>query len=264
MVGRMARAARELVRRVAAEGHTVGTHTYSHMDLGGHRRAGRSMGDSVPQSGSFWSFGGGDAPVRRRAPVFLPAPTQARAEAEIERGITAVSQALGQPVAPFFRFPYLDDTQALKRYLGTRNVAMFSIDVDTFDYRTKNPEDVIRRAMNGLRREHRGIILFHDIQGSTAAALPTLLARLKADNYRIVHLVPKAPVVLASAGELPMGAAAAAVAEPEPVPAGERKRKRQATREGIETAEAPAVKSRPRPPRPPRQAPPPSAGWWFW
>ena len=46
--------------------------------------------------------------------------------------------------------------------------------------------------MADLARAKKGIILFHDIQPSTARALPALLADLKAKGYRIVHLQPKA------------------------------------------------------------------------
>ena len=46
--------------------------------------------------------------------------------------------------------------------------------------------------MGDLARPRKGIILFHDIQPSTARALPGLLADLKAKGYRVVHMVPKA------------------------------------------------------------------------
>ena len=46
--------------------------------------------------------------------------------------------------------------------------------------------------MADLARAKKGIILFHDIQPSTARAIPALLADLKAKGYRVVHLKPKA------------------------------------------------------------------------
>jgi hypothetical protein len=39
----------------------------------------------------------------------------------------------------------------------------------------------------------KGIILMHDIKRSTAAALPTILRQLKANGFKVVHLVPKDP-----------------------------------------------------------------------
>ena len=69
---------------------------------------------------------------------------------------------------------------------------MFATDINSLDYRTHNPQTVVRRVMALLERRGRGIILFHDIHGSTAAALPTLLLQLKAKGFKVVHLTPKA------------------------------------------------------------------------
>ena len=40
------------------------------------------------------------------------------------------------------------------------------------------------------RNGHKGMLLLHDSHPWTAAMLPLLLAKLKADGYRIVHMVP--------------------------------------------------------------------------
>ena len=157
MVGKMAQSDPELVREVARRGHTVGTHTMSHSSM-------RTIGAS-------------------------------RAEAEIETGINAVSKALGRPVAPFFRFPFLADSRAMIAHLGQRNIAIFSIDVDAVDYRAHTGSTVHRNVMLGLLPLRKGILLFHDIQPSTAQGLMSVLDDLAAKGYKVVHLVPKAPVV---------------------------------------------------------------------
>jgi hypothetical protein len=64
--------------------------------------------------------------------------------------------------------------------------------VDSKDFRTRDPGTVQRKVMADLARAKKGIILFHDIQSSTARALPGLLTELKAKGYRIVHMQPKA------------------------------------------------------------------------
>jgi peptidoglycan-N-acetylglucosamine deacetylase len=154
LVGRMAVADPDMVQEYARRGHTIGTHTWSHANL-------QSL-------------------------------TPLRARAEIELGFSAVQHALGKPLAPFFRFPYLRDTPSLVTYLQGRQVGMFSIDIDSKDYRTPDAATVHRKVIGDLARMKKGIILFHDIQQSTARALPGLLAELKAKGYRIVHLQPKA------------------------------------------------------------------------
>jgi hypothetical protein len=47
--------------------------------------------------------------------------------------------------------------------------------------------------MSQLAYHKKGILLFHDIQPSTAQALPQVLRSLKARGYRVVHLRPVAP-----------------------------------------------------------------------
>jgi peptidoglycan-N-acetylglucosamine deacetylase len=153
LVGRMAVSDPDMVKEYFRLGHTIGIHTWSHANL-------RSI-------------------------------TPLRARNEIELGFSAVQQALGRPVAPFFRFPYLADSKSMAIHLQERNIATFSIDVDSKDYRTRSPEAVHRKVMSDLSRTRKGIILFHDIHASTARALPMLLADLKAQGYRVVHLRPK-------------------------------------------------------------------------
>jgi peptidoglycan/xylan/chitin deacetylase (PgdA/CDA1 family) len=113
------------------------------------------------------------------------------AKQEIEMGVSAVHMAVGGPTAPFFRFPDLQQPPDLMTYLGTRNIAIFSTDIDTFDFKLRKPDDVIKSAMTKLAKNGKGIVLMHDFQHNTAEALPELLRQLKAGGYKIVHMVPK-------------------------------------------------------------------------
>jgi 3-dehydroquinate dehydratase len=79
-------------------------------------------------------------------------------------------------------------------YLGTRNIAMFSCDIDSFDFKSKNSQQVIDTVMNKLNKLGKGIILMHDFQKHTAEALPELLRKLKAGGYKVVKMRAKAPV----------------------------------------------------------------------
>ena len=148
----------ELLRQVAAAGNTVGTHTWSHANLNSKKM------------------------------------TEQMAKDEIEKGNSAVKFALGTAPAPFFRFPELQQSPAAMAYLGTRNIAMFSCDLDSFDFRAKSPEQVISNVMTKLDKQGKGIILMHDFQKHTAEAMPELLRRLKAGGYKIVFMKPKAPM----------------------------------------------------------------------
>ena len=117
-----------------------------------------------------------------------------RPRQEIEMGVSAVHMAVGGPIAPFFRFPALQQPAELMAYLGTRNIAIFSTDIDTFDFKMHKPEDVVKSVMTKLDKHGKGIMLMHDFQQRTAEAMPELLRQLKAGGYKIVHMVPKQPV----------------------------------------------------------------------
>ena len=147
----------DISREVAAAGMSVGNHTWSHKDL-----AKNPYAKDIEQ-----------------------------AKQEIEMGVSAVHMAVGGPTAPFFRFPDLQQPPELMSYLGTRNIAIFSTDIDTFDFKLRKPDDVIKSAMTKLAKNGKGILLMHDFQHNTAEALPELLRQLKAGGYKIVHMVPK-------------------------------------------------------------------------
>jgi peptidoglycan-N-acetylglucosamine deacetylase len=143
----------EILKQVVAKGHTVGSHSWSHVNL-----AKKSLQE---------------------------------AKDEIENGVSAVALAAGRPLAPFFRFPGLSQTPELTAYLAERNISPFSIDLDSFDFKLKNPDRVIASVMTKLDKRGKGIILMHDFQHSTAVALPTLLLQLKAKGFKVVHLKAK-------------------------------------------------------------------------
>jgi peptidoglycan/xylan/chitin deacetylase (PgdA/CDA1 family) len=170
VVGEMAAAHPEVVKEIADQGHTIGTHTWSH----------RNLGHLAPAS----------------------------ARAQIESAFAEVEKAAGRPIAPFFRYPYLSSTNATVAYLQGRDIAQFAVDIDSSDWLIRNAQRVIQRVMTRLEARRRGIILLHDIHPSTALAVPGLLARLKEKGYRIVHLRPAAPVQTLVVSALPARTAA--------------------------------------------------------
>ena len=148
----------EILRQVAAAGHTVGAHTWSHANLNS-----KKMTDQLARD-------------------------------EIEKGYSAVKLALGAAPAPFFRFPELQHGPSAMAYLGTRNIAIFSCDLDSFDFRAKDAAQIVNTVMTKLDKQGKGIILMHDFQKHTAQALPALLQRLKAGGYKVVQMRSKAPL----------------------------------------------------------------------
>jgi peptidoglycan/xylan/chitin deacetylase (PgdA/CDA1 family) len=148
----------EILRQVAAAGHTVGGHTWSHANLNNKKLS------------------------------------EAQRKDEIEKGFSAVKWALEAAPAPFFRFPALQHPPEMVTYLGERNIAIFSCDVDSFDFKARKAEQVVDNIFKKLDKVGKGIILMHDFQKHTAEALPEILRRLKAGGYKVVQMKAKAPV----------------------------------------------------------------------
>jgi peptidoglycan/xylan/chitin deacetylase (PgdA/CDA1 family) len=148
----------EILRQVAAAGHTIGGHTWSHANLNNKKLS------------------------------------EAQRKDEIEKGFSAVKWALEASPAPFFRFPALQHPPEMVTYLGERNIAIFSCDVDSFDFKAHKSEQVVDNIFKKLDKVGKGIILMHDFQKHTAEALPEILRRLKAGGYKVVQMKAKAPV----------------------------------------------------------------------
>lgn len=150
VVGAQADRQPELVRRIHAEGHQLGNHTYSHfhcpeLDLGGLMR-------------------------------------------QIERTDDAVEAALGEGVLRtplLFRPPFgeLHPRQALYLALRGRSVAFWSR--DTRDYRDACADEI---AAMGATLDCGDVLLMHDRFPNTVEALPTLLETLERRGLRTVRL----------------------------------------------------------------------------
>jgi peptidoglycan/xylan/chitin deacetylase (PgdA/CDA1 family) len=157
-VGEMALSYPAMTKEVLARGHTVGTHTWSH-------------------------------------PNNLKRLSIDKAKDEIERGFAAVSLAAATGIAPFFRFPGLNDSDELLAYLQSRSIASFTVDVISNDSFIGSPQRIADRTLKQAIAQKGGILLFHDLKRPTAKALPAILAGLKAHGFKVVHLTAKAQVV---------------------------------------------------------------------
>lgn len=157
-IGRMARENPEGVRKLRDAGHSIGTHTQNH-------------------------------------PLSMNKMPVEHARQEIDDGIASVTAALGDPsaVAPFFRIPGLLRAEGVEDYLASQGIQTWSADFLADDWRHISSSRVFDLAMKRLEAKGKGILLLHDIQARTVAALPRILQQLKAGGYRIVHVVPATP-----------------------------------------------------------------------
>jgi peptidoglycan/xylan/chitin deacetylase (PgdA/CDA1 family) len=157
-IGRQANANPAGVRKLIAAGHTVGTHSQNH-------------------------------------PLTFNKMTIEQAKQEVDAGIASTVAALGDAskLAPFFRIPGLLRAEAVENYLASQGIQNWSADFVADDWRHIPPSRVYDLAIQRLEAKGKGILLLHDIQPRTVAALPKILQELKARGYRIVHVVPATP-----------------------------------------------------------------------
>ena len=158
VVGRMAHAYPDGLRRMRDAGHSIGTHSQNH-PLSFHRM-------SVEQ-----------------------------AKQEVDAGIASTAAVLGDRAAlsPFFRIPGLLRAQAVESYLAEQGLQAWSADFPADDWRPITAAQVFQIAMQRLEAKGKGIVLLHDIQPRTVGALPAFLRELKAKGYRVVHVVAASP-----------------------------------------------------------------------
>lgn len=160
MVGRPASGMQDAVRRIAAAGHTVGHHTWSH----------KNLNRISPQSAAH----------------------------EIDIGIAAIEMALHGvattvPSTPFFRYPFFDMTQATLDDLQGRGIVVFSADLLADDWVPMTPQQQLKLLIERLEAKKKGIVLLHDPRAQTVAMLGDFLRYLRDNGYRVVHVVPAAP-----------------------------------------------------------------------
>jgi len=158
-IGKMAQAFPDGVKRLHAEGHTIGTHSQDH-----------------PLS-------------------FQRMPLEKVAQ-QVDEGIASVKAALGddgKDVAPFFRIPGLLRSPQVDELLASRGLMTWSADFPADDWRSISSARVVALALTRLEAKGKGILLLHDIHARTVAALPTILRELKARGFHIVHVVPATP-----------------------------------------------------------------------
>jgi peptidoglycan/xylan/chitin deacetylase (PgdA/CDA1 family) len=165
-IGHMAQAYPDGVRKLRDAGHTVATHSQNH-------------------------------------PLSMNRMSVELAKQEIDAGIASVTSVLGDGAAPapFFRIPGLLRAEGVEDYLASKGIQTWSADFPADDWKHIPSSRVYEIAMKRLEEKGKGILLLHDIQPRTVAALPRILRELKARGYRIVHVVPATPEVPATPTE---------------------------------------------------------------
>ena len=164
IVGQMAKAYPETLRKTAAAGHTIAYHTMTH-----------------PLNMVKWPLD--------------------KAQANVRDGWQTVDQILyGQagdhPATPFFRYPGLFNSRALNEWFNGLDMGVYAIDAAGNDWlkgyiTLSDGPNVMNRALAELEARQGGILLLHDIKDSSSSIVGPLLKELKKRGFKIVHIMPK-------------------------------------------------------------------------
>jgi peptidoglycan/xylan/chitin deacetylase (PgdA/CDA1 family) len=138
---------RQLVREEIARGHMVGNHTIHHLFL-----CNRTNQDKVTD--------------------------------EVEGNGKLIADALGEP--PYlFRTPYGAHCPTLATKLAELGIRPIGWDIDPQDWRLRDAVKIEAYVKGAFRRlTGRNILLLHDVQAATVAALPKILDDLDQENER--------------------------------------------------------------------------------
>lgn len=166
IVGQMAKAYPETLRKTAAAGHTIAYHTMTH-----------------PLNMVKWPLD--------------------KAQGNVRDGWQTVDQILygkagDHPATPFFRYPGLFNSRALNEWFNGLDMGVYAIDAAGNDWlkgyiTLSDGPNVMNRALAELEARQGGILLLHDIKDSSSSIVGPLLRELKKRGYKVVHIVPKNP-----------------------------------------------------------------------
>ncbi len=157
LVGQQAQQYPDLVKRIAAEGHTVGYHSWSHK--------------------RFTEIPYGDM------------------EYEVAMGVNAVDKALAPDyvASNFFRFPHLARNEPAEHIAHSHDLIVLETSFMVPDWLpTITAQEIHDQMMGQIRMGgENGVLILHDVFDHTAEALPLILASLKKEGYTIAHIVPE-------------------------------------------------------------------------
>ena len=183
VVGRQVQHLPELTRRIVAEGHEIGNHSWSHPDFAGLSAAAVRM--ELTATGRVIEAVTGHRPLLFRPPYI----GDAHPATEDRLRPMAIANDLGYRIA--------------------------GLEIDTKDWFETDPQKIVANALSALERKNGRIILLHDAGGdraSTIAALGPLIDSLRARGYEpttvagLLNVTPQAGTPGAPDNEAPQRA----------------------------------------------------------
>ncbi len=157
VIGRQAAESPDVIRRIYADGHDIGNHTFSHPN-----------------------------------PIGLSSvrlTTELNATAKIIESTTGVRPRLFRPPYSGSQFNYLDADPNLVLRASALGYVIGELGVESCDWCGMSAPWIVRDVMNGVINEHGRVVLMHDAGGDrepTVKALPMVIDRLRAAGFHFV------------------------------------------------------------------------------
>ena len=152
IVGRSVGFSSETPAKVLAQGHTIGSHTLSHLNL-----------SEIP------------LPIARK---------------EILEGAASVDRATGGRRI-LFRFPFAAQTGALQQAVDKLGLVAIGVDVESNDWDKKTRcTDNVQMITSALTAKRSGIIVMHDTYPDIGCEVRGILRYLHDKNYKVLQLMP--------------------------------------------------------------------------
>lgn len=147
VIGKQASRYPNVLKRMEAEGHTIGNHSYSHANLN------NLTADGI--------------------------------NAEIEQCNQLIRQAVGHD-AVVLRTPGGASNQTVRSCAAEAGLPIIYWSVDTRDWSSRNKDKILEVAFGKQGIRDGSIVLMHDIYEPTVEAAEKMIERLIAENYRFV------------------------------------------------------------------------------
>jgi peptidoglycan/xylan/chitin deacetylase (PgdA/CDA1 family) len=143
VIGREAERYPDLIRRMVAEGHVVGNHTYMHSD-----------------------------PVRMRAREFLD---------EVQRTHNLLTSLIGSSPPPLLRPPYgrLTVAKLIRSWRAGQSIVLWNVDAEDFASRSA---DEVQERLERHAWQSGDLILMHDNHPHASLVVPELAQRARASG----------------------------------------------------------------------------------
>jgi|GEM_PF-5404185 Predicted xylanase/chitin deacetylase len=94
-------------------------------------------------------------------------------------------------MSPYMRFPGGTSNADIDALVWREGLSIWHWNMDSLDFKTPNPKEIVQRVTKLLERHKKGVLLFHDIKQQTALALPEIMKYLEDNGYTLVLPVDK-------------------------------------------------------------------------